>query len=121
MAVFAIQAMCAKHWRQAHLLSWLVVYLPERKKHRVKLSYIMAVLIKRIVVWDHWVRWRSDMALVIVIFKIGAAEMEKLVPEGIEGRVPYKGSMINIINQLMGGLRSGMGYTGCAIFIALHT
>jgi IMP dehydrogenase len=35
-----------------------------------------------------------------------------LVPEGIEGRVPYKGLLLNIINQLMGGLRSGMGYTG---------
>jgi IMP dehydrogenase len=46
---------------------------------------------------------------------------EKLVPEGIEGRVPYKGSMVNIINQLMGGLRSGMGYTGCADILSLHT
>jgi len=39
---------------------------------------------------------------------------EKLVPEGIEGRVPYKGSMIAIVHQLMGGLRASMGYTGCA-------
>ena len=39
---------------------------------------------------------------------------EKLVPEGIEGRVPYKGPAINIIHQLMGGLRSSMGYTGNA-------
>lgn len=37
---------------------------------------------------------------------------EKLVPEGIEGRVPYKGSMLNVVHQLMGGLRSSMGYTG---------
>jgi len=37
---------------------------------------------------------------------------DKLVPEGVEGRVPYKGPMINIIHQLMGGLRSSMGYTG---------
>jgi IMP dehydrogenase len=35
------------------------------------------------------------------------------VPEGIEGRVPYKGSLVAIIGQLIGGLRSGMGYTGC--------
>jgi IMP dehydrogenase len=41
-------------------------------------------------------------------------ELEKLVPEGIEGRVPYKGSVLAIIHQLMGGLRSGMGYTGSA-------
>lgn len=40
------------------------------------------------------------------------AQSEKLVPEGIEGRVPYKGSVLAIIHQLMGGLRSGMGYTG---------
>ncbi|MEM7195783.1 MAG: IMP dehydrogenase [Pseudomonadota bacterium] len=37
---------------------------------------------------------------------------DKLVPEGIEGRVPYKGPMVNIIHQLMGGLRASMGYTG---------
>ncbi len=41
-------------------------------------------------------------------------EADKLVPEGIEGRVPYKGSVLNIIHQLMGGLRSSMGYVGCA-------
>ncbi|WP_131669112.1 IMP dehydrogenase [Psychrobacter pygoscelis] len=40
--------------------------------------------------------------------------VEKLVPEGIEGRVPYKGPVNGIINQLVGGLRSSMGYTGCA-------
>lgn len=37
---------------------------------------------------------------------------EKLVPEGIEGRVPYKGSVVNVIHQLMGGLRASMGYVG---------
>lgn len=46
-------------------------------------------------------------------FQEAVEQAEKLVPEGIEGRVPYKGSMVNIVNQLMGGLRSGMGYTGC--------
>ena len=40
--------------------------------------------------------------------------LDKLVPEGIEGRVAYKGSVITIINQMVGGLRSAMGYTGCA-------
>ncbi|MEM7081259.1 MAG: IMP dehydrogenase [Pseudomonadota bacterium] len=39
-------------------------------------------------------------------------EVEKLVPEGIEGRVPYKGSLLAIIHQLLGGVRSAMGYTG---------
>jgi len=37
----------------------------------------------------------------------------KLVPEGIEGRVTYKGSLAALIGQLVGGLRAGMGYTGC--------
>jgi hypothetical protein len=37
----------------------------------------------------------------------------KLVPEGIEGRVPYKGTMADMVTQLIGGLKSGMGYTGC--------
>lgn len=54
-------------------------------------------------------------------FQDNAHETEKLVPEGIEGRVPYKGSMISIVNQLMGGLRSGMGYTGCQNLNMLRT
>jgi len=44
-------------------------------------------------------------------FQEGSA-VEKLVPEGIEGRVPYKGPLSAIVHQLMGGLRSAMGYTG---------
>ncbi|MFM8795420.1 MAG: IMP dehydrogenase, partial [Betaproteobacteria bacterium] len=45
---------------------------------------------------------------------------DKLVPEGIEGRVPYKGSMVNIIFQMAGGLRAAMGYCGCASVADLH-
>jgi IMP dehydrogenase len=48
-------------------------------------------------------------------------EPDKLVPEGIEGRVPYKGSMIAILHQLMGGVRSSMGYTGCATIEEMRT
>jgi len=47
-------------------------------------------------------------------FQEGIISQDKLVPEGIEGRVPYKGNLVTIIHQLMGGLRAGMGYTGCA-------
>jgi IMP dehydrogenase len=47
-------------------------------------------------------------------FQDSTMELEKLVPEGIEGRVPYKGGLGAIINQLTGGLRAAMGYTGCA-------
>jgi IMP dehydrogenase len=43
-----------------------------------------------------------------------AADADKLVPEGIEGRVPYRGPLRSIVHQLMGGLRSSMGYVGCA-------
>ena len=49
------------------------------------------------------------------------AGAEKLVPEGIEGRVPYKGPMSAIVHQLMGGLRSSMGYTGCETIERLRT
>ena len=45
-------------------------------------------------------------------FQDAAEELEKLVPEGIEGRVAYKGSVIAIIHQLVGGVRAAMGYTG---------
>jgi IMP dehydrogenase len=45
---------------------------------------------------------------------------DKLVPEGIEGRVPYKGSMVAIIHQMAGGLRAAMGYCGCASISDLH-
>ena len=45
-------------------------------------------------------------------FQDAATELEKLVPEGVEGRVPYKGSVVTILHQLSGGLRAAMGYTG---------
>ena len=54
-------------------------------------------------------------------FQDTTAEVEKLVPEGIEGRVPYKGSVSAIIHQLIGGVRASMGYTGCASIEALRT
>jgi IMP dehydrogenase len=49
------------------------------------------------------------------------SEVSKLVPEGIEGRVPYRGPLANILYQLVGGLRSGMGYTGSKTIKALRT
>jgi IMP dehydrogenase len=54
-------------------------------------------------------------------FQDTTEELEKLVPEGIEGRVPYKGSIIAIVHQLMGGLRAAMGYTGCATIDEMRT
>jgi IMP dehydrogenase len=48
--------------------------------------------------------------------RYGQAEqsLSKLVPEGIEGRVPYKGPLAGVVEQLVGGLRAGMGYCGCS-------
>jgi IMP dehydrogenase len=53
-------------------------------------------------------------------FQDAAQGAEKLVPEGIEGRVPYKGPVQTIIQQMLGGVRSCMGYTGCSTIAALH-
>ena len=47
-------------------------------------------------------------------------EADKLVPEGIEGRVPYKGRLRDIFYQIVGGLRSGMGYSGCRTIAELQ-
>jgi IMP dehydrogenase len=47
-------------------------------------------------------------------FQGDVEDVERMVPEGIEGRVPYKGPMQNVLNQLVGGLRQSMGYCGAA-------
>ncbi|MEO8768212.1 MAG: IMP dehydrogenase [Nitrosospira sp.] len=54
-------------------------------------------------------------------FQQAEQDTEKLVPEGVEGRVPFKGSVIAVIHQLMGGIRSGMGYLGCGTIDEMHT
>jgi IMP dehydrogenase len=54
-------------------------------------------------------------------FQDSDMNVDKLVPEGVEGRVPYKGSAIWVIQQLSGGLRASMGYTGCATLEELRT
>ena len=53
-------------------------------------------------------------------FQEDASSVEKLVPEGIEGRVPYKGSVIAIVHQLIGGVRACMGYTGSQTISKMH-
>jgi IMP dehydrogenase len=49
-----------------------------------------------------------------------SANVDKLVPEGIEGQVPYKGSVLAIVHQLTGGVRASMGYCGCSTIAELH-
>ena len=53
-------------------------------------------------------------------FQADTADKKKLVPEGIAARVPYKGTLFEVIYQLVGGLRSGMGYCGAKDVEALH-
>ncbi len=53
-------------------------------------------------------------------FQQAERDAEKLVPEGVEGRVPFKGSVIAVIHQLVGGVRSGMGYLGCGTIDEMH-
>lgn len=54
-------------------------------------------------------------------FQDGEMSAKKFVPEGIEGRVPYKGPVADVLYQMVGGLRSGMGYSGCGSIDALRT
>ena len=54
-------------------------------------------------------------------FQEGEISPTKMVPEGIEGRVPYKGPVSDVLFQLVGGLRSGMGYCGVGTIRALQT
>ncbi len=54
-------------------------------------------------------------------FQGKVTESQKLVPEGIEGRVPYKGPLHQVIHQMIGGLRASMGYTGCATIADMHS
>lgn len=53
-------------------------------------------------------------------FQTSTSDTKKLVPEGVEGRVPYKGLVSDTIYQLCGGIRSGMGYCGCVDIPTLH-
>jgi IMP dehydrogenase len=54
-------------------------------------------------------------------FQDTTEELEKLVPEGVEGRVPYKGSLVAILHQLVGGVRAAMGYTGSSTIEEMRT
>jgi IMP dehydrogenase len=53
-------------------------------------------------------------------FQDNVSNQDKLVPEGVEGRVPYKGSVLAVIHQLLGGLRASMGYLGCPDIPTVH-
>lgn len=61
-----------------------------------------------------WVPWVPCSRAADRYFQDSSANVDKLVPEGIEGRVPYKGPVSAVIHQLVGGLRASMGYVGCS-------
>ncbi len=67
---------------------------------------------------EHYKDYRGMGSLGVMKYfgrdRYGQTEGGKVVPEGVEGRVPYKGPLSNVLHQLIGGLRSGMGYLGCA-------
>jgi IMP dehydrogenase len=54
-------------------------------------------------------------------FQDSEMNVDKLVPEGVEGRVPFKGSALSMIDQLLGGVRASMGYTGCGTIDEMRT
>tara|TARA_B110000503_G_C6957918_1_gene333777 strand:- start:376 stop:774 length:399 start_codon:yes stop_codon:yes gene_type:complete len=54
-------------------------------------------------------------------FQTVESGVEKLVPEGVEGRIAVKGPMTSVVHQLMGGLRAAMGYTGCKTILDMRT
>jgi IMP dehydrogenase len=54
-------------------------------------------------------------------FQDSEMNVDKLVPEGVEGRVPFKGSALSMIEQLLGGVRASMGYTGCGTIDEMRT
>jgi IMP dehydrogenase len=87
---------------------------------RERWNCIRAPRTRRIAAWARWGPWprhgSSDR-----YFQDTTTELEKLVPEGIEGRVPYKGSLVAILHQLSGGLRAAMGYTGSGSIEEMRT
>src|SRR5256885_12416325 len=54
-------------------------------------------------------------------FQAEVRDALKLVPEGVEGQVPFKGPVANVVHQIIGGLRAAMGYTGCRSIAEMHS
>ena len=84
--------------------------MQEQMNRRAKQSSIREEAIRftgEWVLWAQWSRGSKDR------YQQAGVESKKLVPEGVEGRVPNKGPLSHSVHQLMGGARSGMGYCGC--------
>ena len=95
--------------------------LPAPKNRPARPSSIRAARTRAIAAWARWARCSRARADRYFQDSEGEGDAEKLVPEGIEGRVPYKGPIVAVIHQLMGGVRAAMGYCGCATIDALRT
>ncbi len=83
---------------------------PAPRSRRARSSCSRVAATRAIAAWVRWVRWRRVPRIAIW----DASDADKLVPEGIEGRVPVRGPLSGVIHQLIGGLRATMGYVGCA-------
>ena len=89
------------------------------RNHPVKSNCIKAAHTKAIAVWDRFQPCRKVPGDRYFQEKEQKSN-DKLVPEGVEGRVPFKGSVAGVIHQLMGGVRSSMGYLGCTTIPQMH-
>ena len=107
MVASNILVILSKHLLLVDMLSCLEVFLQERRKVQGKLKFSKDVVLKSIVVWDRLLQWSSGSK-----DRYFQEDAKKLVPEGIEGRMPYKGPLSDTIHQLIGGVRAGMGYCG---------
>ena len=117
MVVLNIRGTLPKRLRLVHPALWWAVWLLVPTKVPAKSSCIRDAPTNLIAVWAQWARWHEDLRT--GTFRKDVAG-DKLVPEGIEGQAPYKGSANTVIHQMVGGLRAAMGYTGCATIEAMR-
>ena len=97
------------------------LFAGHRGSRRARSSSTRAARTRAIAGWDRSARCSKGSSDRYFQELEAEGDAEKLVPEGIEGRVPYKGPLVDVIHQLMGGLRAAMGYCGCATIEELRT
>jgi IMP dehydrogenase len=95
-----------------------VVFLQEQKRLPESWNFIKEEALKPIEEWAPFgaMSERNDTNR----YSQDGISNEKLVPEGVEGRVPFKGWVVNVIDQLIGGIRQSMGYVGCKTIEEMH-
>ena len=111
MAASNIPATWPRRWPPAPMWRWWARCWRAPRKAPARCSSIRAAPTKAIAAWAAWARWRAARA--DRYFQAEVRDALKLVPEGVEGQVPYKGPVGGVVHQIIGGLRAAMGYTGC--------